>query len=183
MFDYNISGIQQVGIGVSDADAAFAWYGKHFGMDLPIFSDEAEANLMIDYTGNEVHRRKAILAMNLQGGGGFEIWQFTSREGQPRAQETTEGDLGITHIHMRTYDAEKALEYFKKVDDISLSEIKVNEMNRKWFELKDPFGNLFKLIEDDYCFMKTVALTGGVMGVTIGVSDIEKIKEVFNMIR
>tara|TARA_B110000503_G_scaffold143496_1_gene245302 strand:+ start:1522 stop:2544 length:1023 start_codon:yes stop_codon:yes gene_type:complete len=179
MFDYNISGIQQVGIGVADADKAFAWYGKHFGMDLPIFSDEAEAKLMIDYTGNEVHKRKAILAMNLQGGGGFEIWQFTSRKGQPRKQETKEGDLGITHIHIRTYDAEKALQYFKKLEDITLSEIKVNEMNRKWFELKDPFGNLFKLIEDDYCFMKTGALTGGAMGVTIGVSNIEKSREVY----
>ena len=44
MFDYNISGIQQVGIGVTDAYKAFAWYGKHFGMDLPILAMKLKPN-------------------------------------------------------------------------------------------------------------------------------------------
>jgi hypothetical protein len=41
-----ISGIQQVGIGVTDAATAWKWYIKHFGMDIKVFDDEARAELM-----------------------------------------------------------------------------------------------------------------------------------------
>lgn len=74
---YIISGIQQVGIGVSDAERAWTWYRKHFGMDVPVFKDSATATLMTRYTGDRAEDRYAILAMNMQGGGGFEIWQYT----------------------------------------------------------------------------------------------------------
>ena len=68
-----ISGIQQVGIGVSNADEAFQWYKNLFGFDIQVFADAAEAPFMTRYTGGEVHKRYAILALNLQGGGGLEI--------------------------------------------------------------------------------------------------------------
>jgi len=109
---YNISGIQQVGIGVSSIELATNWYAKHFGMNISIFSDEAEASLMAQYTGGKIHKRKANLLMNFEGGGGFEIWQFTSRE--PAKQPSIkEGDLGISHVHLRTHNVEKASAYFK----------------------------------------------------------------------
>ena len=41
--DYIISGIQQVGIGVTDVSAAFMWYNRNFGMDIPIFEEAAAA--------------------------------------------------------------------------------------------------------------------------------------------
>lgn len=74
-----ISGIQQVGIGVTNAEEAFAWYRKIFGTDIIIFKDAATALLMQQYTGNEAHNRIAKLAMNLQGGGGFEFCQYSNR--------------------------------------------------------------------------------------------------------
>lgn len=58
-----ISGIQQVGIGVTDAEEAFSWYKQIFGTDIIIFKDSAPASLMQQYTGNKVHERLAILAM------------------------------------------------------------------------------------------------------------------------
>jgi hypothetical protein len=84
MRSYIISGIQQVGIGVANVHQGFNWYNKHFGMDIPVFEEAAEANLMLPYTGGKPHKRHAILAINLKGGGGFEIWQYTSRT--PQAQ-------------------------------------------------------------------------------------------------
>lgn len=179
MFDYNISGIQQIGIGVENLDVAWSWYAKHFGMDLPIFNDEAEASLMGQFTGNKIHARRAVLAMNLQGGGGFEIWQYTSRKPVTANCEVTEGDLGISHIHMRTEDAERAFNYFLSLENVELGEISKNLLGKKWFELRDPFGNKFKIIEDDYCFLKTKAVVGGVMGATIGVSDINSGSKVY----
>ncbi len=173
MSEYNISGIQQVGIGVSNLEEAWHWYAKHFGMDLPIFNDEAEAALMTDYTGGKVHQRKAVLAMNLQGGGGFEVWQFTSRS-PASSPKVMEGDLGINSVHMRTANARKAWEYFKTVKNIQLGALAKNDIGKEFFTLTDPFQNQFKIIEDDYQFMQTNAQTGGVLGVTFGVSNMEE---------
>ena len=55
---YIISGIQQVGIGVHDADQAWTWYRKNFGMDVPVFKDSATASLMTRYTGDRAEDRR-----------------------------------------------------------------------------------------------------------------------------
>lgn len=174
MSDYNIAGIQQVGVGVANLEEAWRWYAKHFGMDLPIFNDAAEATLMSEYTGGEPQKRKAVLAMNLQGGGGFEVWQFTSRTPTASKNSIKEGDLGINSVQMRCLDAHKTKAYFDKLPNISCSAIKRNDLNKSYFEVVDPFSNSFKIIEDNYQFMRTNSLVGGVIGATIGVRNIEK---------
>ena len=80
MKGYVISGIQQMGIGVINVAEAWKWYIKQFGMDCRIFEEEAVANLMLPYTGGEPRSRHAVLALNLQSGGGFEIWQYKGRD-------------------------------------------------------------------------------------------------------
>ena len=70
-----ISGIQQVGIGIPNLAEAFGWYNKYLGFDARIFDDEGVAELMLPYTGGKPQQRRAILAMNMRGGGGLEIWQ------------------------------------------------------------------------------------------------------------
>lgn len=78
MHDY-ISSIQQIGIGVKNASGSLLDYAKLFGMDTLVFNDISEASLMTKYTGGEVYRRQASLSLHMQGGGGFEIWQFLNR--------------------------------------------------------------------------------------------------------
>jgi catechol 2,3-dioxygenase-like lactoylglutathione lyase family enzyme len=95
MNDYVICGIQQVGIGVKDAETAWAWYRKSFGMDCPIFEETAEAKIMLPYTGGEPRSRHAVLAFNLQSGGGFEIWQYKGRTPVEVSEEIEAGNLGI----------------------------------------------------------------------------------------
>ncbi|MCK6693108.1 MAG: VOC family protein, partial [Thermoanaerobaculia bacterium] len=56
-----ISGIQQIGIGVSDVQKAFRWYRRYFGMDVPVFEEAATAALMLPYTGGQPQERHAIL--------------------------------------------------------------------------------------------------------------------------
>ena len=80
---YLVSGIQQIGIGVADLEESFRWYRQSFGTDIPVFDDAGEAPFMVRYTGGVVQSRRAVLAMNLQGGSGFEIWQYTSRTAEP----------------------------------------------------------------------------------------------------
>lgn len=55
-----------MGVGVYDLREAWEWYIRAFGMDCRIFEDEAEARLMLPYTGGEPRSRHAVLAMNLE---------------------------------------------------------------------------------------------------------------------
>src|SRR5665213_2895637 len=97
-----ITGIQQVGIGVSNINEAKYFYRDVFGMSTLIFDDISTADLMTEYTGKQVHNRHAILTMNLSGGGGFELWQFTSRT--PENYHARFGDIGIFSIKIKCRD-------------------------------------------------------------------------------
>ena len=103
-----VTGIQQAGIGVSDVSSAWKWYRRWFGLDVLVFDDEAQAKLMTRYTGGEVHSRRAVLALNMQGGGGFEIWQFKSREPQPATFKIMPGDLGLNVVKLKSSDVRRS---------------------------------------------------------------------------
>ncbi len=169
-----ISGIQQVGIGIPDIYEAWAWYHKHFNMDVPAFDDAGWAELMLPYTGGKPQERHAILALNMKGGGGFEIWQYKSRTPENSAFEIKLGDYGIFAVKIKTENVEKAFETYKQNQLDVLGNIETDAIGKKFFYLKDPYGNIFQLIENKEWFTKNPANTGGVEGVILGVSDIEK---------
>lgn len=108
-----ISGIQQIGIGVGKAREAFNWYRINFGMDLVFFEDAAVAKLMLPYTGGEPRARHAILALNLHGGGGMEIWQYTERTPEPPAFVPEPGDLGISVAKIKCADVSATEKSFR----------------------------------------------------------------------
>lgn len=174
MDHYIISGIQQVGIGVPDVHKGFNWYNAHFGMDVPIFEEAAEANLMLPYTGGKPHKRHAILAINLKGGGGFEIWQYTSRTPQPPAFAPQLGDLGLYCAKMKTQNVAATYAFLKSKQVTLLGGISKNPLGKQHFFMLDVFGNPFEIIEDDVWFGKGLKETGGPVGMIIGVSNLEK---------
>lgn len=169
-----ITGIQQVGIGVGDADEAKLLYKELFGMDVLIFDDRAPASLMTKYTGNALHQRRAILSMNMSGGGGFEIWQFTSRSPHKLSALPLPGDLGIFAVKIKSADVKKAHQYFTSHFKLTLSDIMQTPDGRPAFWLIDPYGNRFQVIEEIRCFKKGKHVCGGVIGAVIGVGDMEK---------
>lgn len=120
---YQINGIQQIGIGVKDVHKAWSWYRKAFSMDVPVFEDEATANLMTRYTNGIAESRHAVLALNMQGGGGFEIWQFTSRTPNSTDFEILPGDLGIYAVKIRVRDINRAFNHLEKLGAEMLSPI------------------------------------------------------------
>lgn len=169
-----ISGIQQIGIGNRGVHQLWKWYRQNFGMDIGIFEEAAPAPLMTMYTGGEVQSRNAALAVNMQGGGGFEIWQFTSREAQPPAFETQLGDLGLYIAKMKSKDVKKAYESFKAKGLDLQGELSNDPAGRPHFYVKDPNGNIFEVVQGDSWFGNNEHLTGGAFGMVIGVSDMEK---------
>lgn len=168
-----ISGIQQVGIGVLDVHRAWSWYRRAFGIDVRMFEERAEAALMKSYTGNEVHSRHAALALHMGGGGGLEIWQFTSRTPQPASFEIKMGDTGIFILKIKCEDAEDMLAQ-QRARGLDFSS-KVTERwdGTKHYYLQDPNGFWFELVESQEWFQSS-EFGGGVGGAVIGVSDINE---------
>jgi len=167
-----LSGIQQVGIGCRDAEASFTWYRKFFGMDVPVFKDASTAALMTRYTGGEARKRYAILALNMQGGGGFEIWQFTDRTPLSAEQNVRPGDLGFFGIIMKCRNVKAAHAFFTK-KGLNPSEIYPDPAEGERFYLTDPDGNRFTFNQGRSWFRGGNHSNGGVQGFQVGVSNMD----------
>lgn len=170
-----ICGIQQMGIGVPNVQEVWKWYRKAFGTDVKVFEEAAEAPLMTKYTGGKVQSRTATLALSMQGGGGFEIWQYTSRNTEKPAFEVQLGDYGLYACKIKSRDVQATYNYYKKLNFDLVSEIEKTPEGKDHFFVKDPNGNLFEIVEGLGFFSDTKfsGKTGGVAGTIIGVSNIE----------
>ena len=173
MQKWSICGIQQVGIGNKSVYDTWEWYRSRLGLNVPVFDEAAEAALMLPYTGGKPRSRHAVLALNMQGGGGAEIWQYTSREPQAADFEIKIGDLGILFAKYKSVDIHKSLEHLKSERLISSSANQAPDGSNEFF-LNDPFGNIIQIIEKDDWFNKGSFHSGGIYGVGIGVSDMDK---------
>ncbi len=169
-----ICGIQQIGIGVKDLPAALRLYKENFGMEVKMFDDKGTAELMLPYTGGKPQERHAYLVLNMQGGSGFEVWNYTTRT--PLAPEHTVemGDYGIFATKIKTPNIKKAYAFLKSKHMEIVSEIAACADCKPNFWTKDPFDNYFQIVEDDCWFDKGKHPTGGPCGVVIGVSNMEK---------
>ncbi len=174
-----VSGIQQLGIGVSNVAEAWKWYRKYLGMDIKVFEESATASLMLPYTGGMPQKRHAVLALNLSGGGGFEIWQYTDRIPQPPKFVPALGDLGIFAAKIKSRDVQKSHAFFAE-EKLNVSPLTQDPHGRTHFFLTDPYNNIFQIIESHNWFSKEKKLTGSVYGVIIGVTDIKKSMEVYS---
>lgn len=178
--NYIISGIQQIGIGVENFAEAWRYYIEVFNMDIRILEDDKVAELMLPYTGGKPQKRRAAIALNLQGGGGFEIWQYSDRKPKPADFEIQAGDLGVFAAKIKSKDVEKTYELFSKKPNINLlgkPEISID--GNKTFFMKDPYGNIFQIVHDTTIYRNEGRLTGGIVGAMIGVSDIEKAMPIY----
>lgn len=168
-----ISGIQQVGIGIPNVYEAFEFYKKAFGMDVPLFDDKGTAKLMLPYTNNKPQDRHAILALNLKGGGGFEIWQYTTRTPLAASFNIELGDLGIFVCKIKSDDVKATYQELKKLGLNILSQPEQAPNGALHFYVKDPYNNVFEVMEGLPFFSKGKRHTGGSGGVSIGVSNMD----------
>ena len=167
-----ISGIQQLGVGTEDFRKTWDWCIRMFGADVRILEDDTVAERMLPYTGGRPQKRHACIAVNLQGGAGYEIWQFSERKPEPCPFTVAVGDLGILAAKLKCRDAAA----FHK------------ELSAKWkdcsplgqlpdgtpcFWVKDLYGNWFQAVERKDVFIDEGRLAGGLVGAVIGVGDME----------
>jgi catechol 2,3-dioxygenase-like lactoylglutathione lyase family enzyme len=179
MAGFQISGIQQIGIGVSDVYQAWKWYSQHLGMDVRVFEEEATAELMLPYTGGEPRKRHAALAMNLQGGGGFEIWQYKGRTPLAPEKQPLLGDFGIFAAKIKTPDVKVAHRIFKE-RGLPVSDLSFDPAGNPHFFLTDPANNVFEIVLAPDWFKMEGKPTGAAYGAIIGVRNIDKAREVYS---
>lgn len=169
-----ITGIQQIGIGVRNVRESMLGYKEHFGMDVLIFDDTSEATLMTPYTGGTVHRRRAVLSLNMQGGGGFEIWQFQDRQPVAPAEIPQYGDLGIYAAKIKCRNIEAAHQHLKGCSAVRVGELIKDPAGLPRFYATDAHENTFEVVTGNHWFHKNSNACGGVTGAVIGVRDMEK---------
>ncbi len=178
---YFISGIQQMGIGVPQVYPAFNWYKEVFGMDVPVFDDTATAELMLPYTQGEPRDRHAILALNIQGGGGFEIWQHTGRTPLAPKRPMQLGELGIAITKIKAVNIEEAHAHISSLPVVqNCTGLLKDPAANPHFYVQDHLNNWFDVVPGKAWFKKRLKKpTGGTYGATIGVSDIQKALTVY----
>jgi catechol 2,3-dioxygenase-like lactoylglutathione lyase family enzyme len=180
MKEFIISGIQQIGVGVKDLKDAWKWYIDKLGMDCPIFEEEAEAELMQPYTGGQPVSRHAVLAYNLQSGGGFEIWQYKGRTPVGAFQEILPGNLGIYACKIKVRNINTSYDYLISKGVKVLGAPVEDPAGKKTFFINDPYGNIFQMVEAHDWFMNERKHSGGTYGAIIGVTDIDKSRVVYS---
>jgi catechol 2,3-dioxygenase-like lactoylglutathione lyase family enzyme len=175
-----ISGIQQIGVGVRNFHEAWKWYIPNFGMDIRIFEENATAEYMLPYTNNEPRERHACLAMNMQGGGGFEIWQHTERTPLAPAFEIQVGDLGIFAGKIKSNNIPAAYEHLSR-EAKTVNGVVKDPAGRDTFFVKDPFDNIWQVVEEGSMYMrKYKKRTGGSYGAVIGSSNPDRALELYS---
>ncbi|NQU55083.1 MAG: VOC family protein [Bacteroidetes bacterium] len=178
-----INGIQQLGVGVENVQEAWKWYREHFSMDIRMFEEEATAELMLAHTDGKPRKRHAVLALNMQGGGGFEIWQHTGKTPETCKFEIQLGDLGINIGKIKTDNVETAFNKFTKSGLNLLDSIHKDPVDNDHFYMKDIYGNMWEVKNQKGVFRKKEkSVSGGIIGTVIGVKDIDDSLKVYQNI-
>ena len=175
-----INGIQQLGVGVENVHEAWKWYRQHFSMDIRMFEEEAVAELMLAHTEGKPRKRHAVLALNMRGGGGFEIWQHKGKKPEYPAFEIRLGDLGINIGVLKTDNVDAAYQKFSKSGLNLLCPNQKDPDQNDHFYLKDIYGNIWEVKnEKDVFRKKEKSVSGGVLGVVIGVKNMGESLKVY----
>jgi catechol 2,3-dioxygenase-like lactoylglutathione lyase family enzyme len=174
MQEFLICGIQQVGVGVQDFAREVGWCRRALGIDVRVFEEQGQAALMLPYTGGVPQERRALLAVNIQGGAGLEIWQYTKRA--PRALDfaVQPGDLGICCVRIKSRDPRNARTRLEAAGVSDMGPDRTDPSGEPVFSLRDPQGLAFQVVRGSDWMSRGRSPTGGVSGCMIGVSRLER---------
>jgi catechol 2,3-dioxygenase-like lactoylglutathione lyase family enzyme len=175
-----IHGIQHIGVAVSNMNRTLPLYRKWFGMNIPFFDGVQEAPLMKVFTKNQVISKRASMVMNLRGGSAMEVIEPSSFKPKPLPSDFQLGDLGIFAVHMRIKEPTTAYSY---IDKASLrSGIIQDPLGKQRFLIQDPDQLYYVAVEDAQVYTTSSHHLGGVSGLSIGVSDIQKSKSFYALL-
>ncbi len=170
---YTISAIQQIGVGTMNFRQSWDWYIKMFGFDVKILEDDTVAERMLPYTGGKAQKRHACIAVNLQGGGGLEIWQYSERTPQPPSFRIAVGDTGVFAAKIGCLDV-RAFHSELSAKGCKCSPVSEDPSSSPCFYVEDDFGNTFQIVCNAEPFIKDGKLCCGIAGALVGVTDMQR---------
>lgn len=169
-----INGLQHIGVAVSNMDASLPFYRKFFGLNIPFFDSVAEAPLMRYYCNGDTITKRASMIMNLQGGCAIEVISPTSFQAKGAAFAWGVGDLGICITQVKCKDIQASYAFCKSNGAPGLSEMEMDPIGRPTFYMKDLDGNMWQFLQGSQWYTTNSHHSGGVIGCSTGVSDMEK---------
>ncbi|MFM6934746.1 MAG: VOC family protein [Flavobacteriales bacterium] len=167
----NVNGMQHIGVAVSDMNKMLPIYRKLFGLDIPFFDSIQAAPLMDVYTHGKTITKRASMIMNLQGGCAMEMIEATSFKGKGNLNTFAWGDLGINAVQIKSRNLEKSQEVANQI--VSVQDVQSGPDGRKGFFINDPDGNIYQFVENNEWYSNNGHHAGGVLGISIGVSNME----------
>lgn len=179
---YTIHGIQHLGVGVPEHEQAWKWYRKFFGMDIPLFNDEAAAPLMTIYTEGEVISKRAAMVLNIKGGCAMEVVSPTTFKATHAKVDHQLGDLGILVGMVKTPDIKKAYDFFKSNKADLLSTVVQSPNGWDTFYVKDLNHLIWQIVPANDFYTNHSTVTGGTVGCSIGVSDISNAMSFYSLL-
>jgi catechol 2,3-dioxygenase-like lactoylglutathione lyase family enzyme len=171
---FTIHGIQHLGVGVPNHEASWKWYRKFFGMDIPLFNDEAEAPLMTIYTKGKVISKRAAMILNIKGGCAMEVVSPSTFQATHSKEKLQLGDLGIFVGFIKTPNVQKAFNFFNSNNGNLISDVVKTHYGYETFYVKDLDGLIWQIIPANDFYTNHKHITGGTVGCSIGVSNMEK---------
>jgi len=174
-----INGLQHIGVAVSDMDKSLRFYRKFFGLDIPFFDSVQPAPLMDVYTRNSTITKRASMVMNLQGGCAIEVIRPTSFEPVKAKHAVQIGDLGIFITQVKCRDLRASHRFCEQHGANGLTAIQKDPIGRETFYIQDPDGNLWQYLQGDSWYTNSGHHSGGVLGCTTGVSDMDKAMKLY----
>lgn len=179
---YTIQGIQHLGVGVPNHEQAWKWYRKFFGLDIPLFNDEAEAPLMTIYTEGDVISKRAAMVLNIKGGCAMEIVCPSTFKATHAKVAHQLGDLGIDIGFVKAPDVQKAYDFFNDNGVELISEITTLPNGWLTFYLKDLNGLVYQVLPANDFYTNHHHVTGGTAGCSVGVSNMEKAMSFYELL-
>jgi catechol 2,3-dioxygenase-like lactoylglutathione lyase family enzyme len=177
-----INGLQHIGVAVSDMDLSLRFYRKFFGLNIPFFDSVQPAPLMNVYTRNQTITKRASMIMNLQGGCAIEVIRPTSFEPVKARAGVKCGDLGIFITQVKCRDISVSYSFCKRNQAPGLSEIAKDPLGRPTFYMEDPDQNIWQYVQGDTWYTNGKHHSGGVIGCTTGVSDMQMALKLYSNI-
>jgi catechol 2,3-dioxygenase-like lactoylglutathione lyase family enzyme len=169
-----INGLQHIGVAVSEMDKSLKFYRKFFGLNIPFFDSVQPAPLMDVYTRNSTITKRASMVVNLQGGCAIEVICPTSFKPVRAKFDVLVGDLGICITQLKCKNIEVSHAFCKENGAPALTDISIDPTGRKTFYLEDLDRNVWQYVEGDQWYTDANHHSGGVIGCSTGVSDMDK---------
>ena len=111
--------------------------------------------------------------MNMQGGGGLEIWQYMDRNPHSPPQPPIFGQPGLFAARIKCRDVTSAYHILRK-NGVEVLSPPIEGINGQLhFYVRDPFDNIFDMVGATDWFHSTGSPTGGCAGAVIGVRNMD----------